>query len=111
MADTKAIIEKYWTSCNDRGWETFGSLIAPDVIYECPQTRERVRGHDAYVRFNREFPGDWQLSINRIVGDEQQVISGPSPTSLRPTAHIWLSATNASGLASENRVTIGGKCR
>jgi hypothetical protein len=40
------------------------------VVYEGPQTRERVRGKDAYVRFNTEgFPGDWHISVIRIVDE------------------------------------------
>jgi predicted ester cyclase len=75
MTDNRAAIESYWTSCEARDWERFGALVSLDVVYECPQTRERVRGREAYIRFNREFPGDWHLSIDRIVADPQQAVS------------------------------------
>lgn len=78
MLDTRTVINTYWTSCDARDWQTFGALVAPDVVYECPQTRERVRGRVAYVRFNREFPGDWHLSIERIVADDHQAVSWTS---------------------------------
>jgi hypothetical protein len=58
----------YWRSAEARDWITFGELLADDVCYEAPQTRERVRGRDAYVRSNREFPGDWHVSVIRLVG-------------------------------------------
>ncbi len=45
-------------------------MLAPDAIYEIPQTRERVRGRDTYVRFNAEFPGDWHLDPQVVLADE-----------------------------------------
>ena len=50
-----------------REWDAFGELVAEDVVYELPQTTERIRGREAYVRFNREYPGDWELELTRLV--------------------------------------------
>jgi hypothetical protein len=66
--DADAVIEAYWTAANDRDWDAFGALLADDVTYDVPQTRESVRGRAAYVRFNTEYPGDWHAGIERIVG-------------------------------------------
>ncbi len=59
--------QAYWTACDARYWDVYGSLLADDIVYEVPQTRERVRGREAYVQFNREFPGDWHVEIIKIV--------------------------------------------
>jgi len=64
-------VETYWASAEARGWDTFASTLAEDVVYDLPQTRERIRGREKYVRFNREYPGDWHLSIERIVADPE----------------------------------------
>jgi hypothetical protein len=65
-----AVVEAYWNAAEARDWEAFGALLADDVVYEGPQTRERVRGRNAYIRFNVEgFPGPWHLEVERIVGD------------------------------------------
>ena len=32
-------------------------------MYEVPQTHERMSGRDAYVRFNRDYPGEWYLQV------------------------------------------------
>lgn len=69
MENTRAVIETYWAAAEARDWAAFGDLLADDVVYELPQTRERVRGRDAYVRFNREYPGDWHLEVRRLVAD------------------------------------------
>ena len=70
------VVAAYWTAANDRDWDGFGELIAEDVIYEGPQTRERVRGRAKYIRFNVEgFPGDWHMTVVRIVGDDRYAVS------------------------------------
>lgn len=69
MENTRAMIEAYWAAAQARDWAAFGDLLADDIVYELPQTRERVRGRDACVRFNREYPGDWHLDVRRLVAD------------------------------------------
>jgi hypothetical protein len=76
MIDPHAVIAAYWAAADARDWAAFGALIAQDVLYEAPQTRERVRGRAAYVRFCTEgFPGDWHLSVQRIVGEGRHAAS------------------------------------
>jgi hypothetical protein len=33
------------------------------------QTSECITGKERYRRFNQEYPGDWQLSVTRLVAD------------------------------------------
>ena len=76
MANThKNIIEKYWKAANDQDWETFESLLHEDIVYEIPQTRERIRGRVAFKEFNATYPGDWTLKIVSLVADESQAVS------------------------------------
>jgi ketosteroid isomerase-like protein len=67
--DATDVVTRFWTAAEARDWDTFGKLVADDVTYELPQTRERVRGRAAFVRFNAEYPGSWHLTIERVVGD------------------------------------------
>jgi len=76
--DSEAVARAYWETAEARDWDAFGELLAADVLYECPQTRERVRGRKAYVRFNREFPGDWHLTIDHIVAGDQSAVTWTS---------------------------------
>jgi len=46
------------TELSDAGSHTGTFVLADDVIYRGPQTREQVRGRDAYVRFNMECFAD-----------------------------------------------------
>jgi len=52
-----------------RDWPGFAALLTDDVVYEMPQTRERIRGREAFVRFNVDYPGDWHLRVRRVVAD------------------------------------------
>jgi predicted ester cyclase len=76
MASAHEVVAAYWAAAQARDWEAFGALLADDVIYRAPQTREQVRGRDAYIRFNVEgFPYDWHLTVQRIVGEGQRAAS------------------------------------
>ncbi|RZU77003.1 SnoaL-like protein [Micromonospora kangleipakensis] len=65
----EATVLAYWAACEARDWERFGTLLADDMVYDLPQTRERIHGRAAYLRFNQEYPGDWHVSVVRAVGD------------------------------------------
>ncbi|MDN5726878.1 MAG: nuclear transport factor 2 family protein [Propionibacteriales bacterium] len=62
-------VRRYWDAAEARDWLLFGSVLADDVVYELHQTRERIRGREAYLQFNTEYPGDWHVTIERIVAD------------------------------------------
>lgn len=74
-ADT---VRRYWRSAEDRDWDAFAATLAPDVLYEVPQTGERVRGREAYLAFNQAYPGDWHLTLDRLVADEAGAVSWTS---------------------------------
>lgn len=69
MSTAHELIEAFWRHANARDWAAFGALFTDDVVYEVPQTRERVRGRDHYVEFNRTWPGDWRAEVLRVLGD------------------------------------------
>ncbi|ADB35883.1 conserved hypothetical protein [Kribbella flavida DSM 17836] len=66
---TRALARKYFDTLNGRAWEEFAALLAEDVRYELPQTSERITGRADYLRFNQEYPGDWQLTVTRLLAD------------------------------------------
>jgi ketosteroid isomerase-like protein len=76
MDDARDVVAAYWAAAEARDWAGFAGLVAEQVVYEAPQTRERVRGRAAYIRFNAEgFPGDWHLEVERIVGQDRHAVS------------------------------------
>ena len=62
MTDTAALARAFVTTLEARDWDAWEALMSPDVVYEIPQSRERIRGRAAYREFNETFPGDWHLS-------------------------------------------------
>ncbi|MFI6815360.1 nuclear transport factor 2 family protein [Nonomuraea sp. NPDC050328] len=68
-AGTRQAVHDYIDSAERRDWVRFGALLDDAVVYEMPQTRERIRGKAAYLRFNQEYPGDWHLTARRVVAD------------------------------------------
>ncbi|MFF1922666.1 nuclear transport factor 2 family protein [Streptomyces sp. NPDC058221] len=68
-ADPRATVERYWAAADARDWDTFATTLADEVLYDLPQTRERMRGKERYLTFNREYPGDWRVRVERIVAD------------------------------------------
>jgi hypothetical protein len=69
MMSAHEVVAAYWAAAEARDWDAFGALCADDVVYRGPQTREQVRGREAYIRFNAEgFAYEWHIEVQRIVG-------------------------------------------
>jgi ketosteroid isomerase-like protein len=76
MNNAHQVVASYWAAAESRDWDTFADLVAEQVVYEAPQTRERVRGRKAYLRFNAEgFPSDWHLTSERVIGEGRHAAS------------------------------------
>ncbi|MFE5814019.1 nuclear transport factor 2 family protein [Streptomyces sp. NPDC056479] len=75
MTDLRKTVERFWAAAEARDWDTFAGTLAEDVVYTLPQTRERISGRERYVQFNREYPGDWHLQIERMVAEPGQVVT------------------------------------
>lgn len=70
-AALRGAVEAYWTAAEARDWSAFGATLAEGVVYDLPQTRERIHGKERYLRFNQEYPGDWHVRVERIVADAE----------------------------------------
>ena len=70
MTDAKQLVAAFADRLERRDWPALAELLDPDVVYELPQTRERIRGRDRYVTFNREYSGDWHIEPRVVLGDE-----------------------------------------
>jgi hypothetical protein len=65
------LVRTFMRSMEARDWAGLASVLHTDVVYELPQSRERIRGRDRYLQFNQEFPGDWHLEPRVVLADEQ----------------------------------------
>jgi ketosteroid isomerase-like protein len=76
MAEAFAdLIDQFWKTTIARDWDGLGKLLDEQVLYEVPQTRERVRGREAFVEFFATYPGDWTMEIESIVADGKHAVS------------------------------------
>jgi hypothetical protein len=66
---TREVARAYAERLEARDWKAVAALLAHDVVYEMPQTRERITGRDKFLQFNVEYPGDWHLGVRRLVAD------------------------------------------
>jgi len=71
---TDEVVRRYYDALGARDWETFAATLTPDVVYEMPQTRERIAGQERYVRFNREYPGDWEFDLTRLIAGADRAV-------------------------------------
>ena len=70
MATPVELVHRFLDTLEARDWAGLTEVLDPDVVYEMPQSRERIRGRDSYVQFNREYPGDWHLRPRVVLADE-----------------------------------------
>jgi hypothetical protein len=71
MNGGKDIVAAFVDRLERRDWAGFAELLDEDVVYELPQTGERIRGRDHYITFNVEYPADWHLEPEIVLGDDR----------------------------------------
>jgi predicted ester cyclase len=69
MSDHAATIRRFWETTEARDWAGLAGVLAPELVYDMAQTRERIRGREALLRFFDAYPGDWHLTVRRLVAD------------------------------------------
>jgi hypothetical protein len=75
MGSNRELAERFIASLEARDWNAWAGLLHPAVVYEIPQSRERIRGRDRYLRFNQEYPGDWHLRPKVTIADERHGVA------------------------------------
>jgi len=77
-----SVVQDFWRLMATNDFHSVASVLAPGFTLEWPQSRERIRGAENFVRMNQEYPahGPWQFVINRLVGGASEVVSDVSIT-------------------------------
>lgn len=68
-------VQAYWTAAQARDWDAFTALLSDDIVYELPQSRERIRGKERYLTFNTEYPADWHATLRHVVAESGRAVS------------------------------------
>ena len=71
---TRALIQKHWDLANGRQWAEFRTLLADDLAYEVPQTREYIDSGQGYFEMFRTWPGDWRATIKHLVCEADNAV-------------------------------------
>jgi len=76
------LVETFWELMATNDFRSIGSLLADNFVLDWPQSGERIRGRDNYAAMNEQYPakGLWTFTINRIVGNLDEAVSGVSIT-------------------------------
>jgi predicted SnoaL-like aldol condensation-catalyzing enzyme len=76
MTNTESLAPvRLWRAFEARDWETAAALLHDDFVGEWPVSNERFVGRDAFIRLNREYPGDWHITIDRVVAQGDCVVT------------------------------------
>jgi limonene-1,2-epoxide hydrolase len=75
VASNRERVERFVDTLNRRDWDAWARLLHPELVYEIPQSHERIRGRDRYLQFNQEFPGDWQLEVKVAIADDRNGVA------------------------------------
>ena len=72
MDAAEALVRRFWDCANTQDWPGLVRLLAPDLRYELPQTREFIHGAEGFVDFFVTWPQPWRVSLERVVSDGTQ---------------------------------------
>lgn len=74
MVDTEMLGRRFLETMQARAWDDWAGLMTESVVYEMPQTGERITGRDRYLEFNRTYPGAWRLTPHVVVGNAERAV-------------------------------------
>jgi hypothetical protein len=84
----EALVREFWRLMETNDFHSVKSVLAETLVVEWPQSKERLRGPEKFVRMNAEYPakGRWRFHINELVATEDRVVTQVSVTDGEQTA-------------------------
>lgn len=67
-------VRDLWNAVHRQAWEELAGFFLPDAEIYWHNTNERFTVSE-FVRANREYPGDWSVTIQRLEATETAVVS------------------------------------
>jgi hypothetical protein len=64
-----------WLAFEARDWEGAAALLHDDFVAEWPVSNERFVGRDNFIGMNRAYPGNWHITIERVVTQGDVVVT------------------------------------
>lgn len=76
------LVQEFWHRMATNDFAAVAPLLADDFVLDWPQSNERFRGAERFVRMNAEYPahGPWRFTVHRVVGSSVEAVSDVSVT-------------------------------
>jgi len=81
----REVVDRFFKLLNARRFDELATIVTPDMIYDTPQSGERIRGLDNARAAMENYPGLPTGDVKRVVGASDQWVLTPSLTPLRIT--------------------------
>ena len=75
MSEYVEIATKFLNYFNDAEFDKAASLLRDDCVVTWPNTREIFRGKRNFIEANKNYPGRWFISIEKIYSHNDLVVS------------------------------------
>lgn len=76
MSDEKLPVPvQLWLAFEARDWDSAAALLHDDFVAEWPVSNERFVGRDKFIGMNRAYPGDWHITVERVVAQGDVVVT------------------------------------
>jgi hypothetical protein len=70
-------VREFWRLMGTNNFSLVKQVLASEFVLEWPQSNERIRGPENFVRMNAEYPahGSWSFTIQRLVAASNEVVT------------------------------------
>ena len=99
-SEAKAVVTKFWETMQTNDFLAASELLAPNYELYWPQSSEKISGRANFVAVNRNYPanGPWRFTLNKILGDGNEVVTDVSVTDGVVAARALTFSTVENGL-------------
>ena len=93
------VVRRYWALMASNNFKSVGTVLSDEYTLDWPQSGERIRGKHNFASMNEEYlaNGPWQFTVNRIVGNDSEVVTDVSVTDGVQRARVISFFTVANG--------------
>ena len=76
------VVRQFWRLMASNDFASVAQVLAPGFVLDWPQSNERIRGAERFVRMNTDYPahGRWVFTVHRVVGDAAEAASDVTVT-------------------------------
>jgi hypothetical protein len=72
--EASGVLAQLWARIGARQWDRIAELLDPGVTVRYVHTGE-VLDADGFVRANSDYPGQWRVAVEEIVGDGERAVA------------------------------------